>query len=137
MMDPGSLATSRFTRPELPERHTHQAAAATDYALARGLQKLGGDYLYWVPTLIFYAAVQVAESRFADDNLHLRQQGDRQAHLRVYSSDQTGPAGYGKLKKLSEDWRYEATVPRADQVQAAWNWAANVAAALKEPWPPA
>lgn len=100
------------------------------------LEAQGGDSLCWVPTLIFYAGVQILDSRLADDNVHPLMQGDRLAHARVYSTHSSGPAAYKDLKTLSESWRYDGKSPRADQIAQAWRWAANLAAALKEPWPP-
>jgi hypothetical protein len=81
------------------ERHTHQAAALANFALAQQLEARGGDFLCWVPTLIFYAALQVLDSRLADENLHLRSQGDRLAYARVYSSHSTGPAAYKNSRR--------------------------------------
>lgn len=120
----------------MSERHTHQAAALTNYSLAKRLEKAGGELVCWVPTLVFYAAVQTVDSRLADENLHLRSQGDRLAYVRVYSSDSTGSAGYKNLQTLSEEWRYDGRAPRDDQMKTAWRWAENIAAALGEPWPP-
>ena len=118
------------------ERHSHEAAAATNYTLAQQLEVQGGDALCWVPTLIFYSCVQMLDSRLADDSIHPRTQGDRLAYARTYSSHYTGPAAYKDLKTLSERWRYDARYPVPDEVARAWRWAENLAAALKERWPP-
>jgi hypothetical protein len=100
------------------------------------METVGGDYLCWVPTLIFYAAVQVLDARLADDNLNPNSQGDRLAYTRVYSTDSSGPGAYKNLKTLSESWRYGGKTPRVSEIAEAWRWAENLARALKESWPP-
>lgn len=105
--------------------------------MAHRWQASGGDNLCWVPTLIFYTVVQTLDARLADDNLHLRSQGDRLAYARVYCTHFTGPTAYKNLQSLSELWRYDGTAPRPDQIREAWRWAETLATTLKEPWPPA
>jgi hypothetical protein len=121
----------------LAERHTHQEAAAVNCAQARQMEARGGDFLCWVPTMVFYAAVQVLDSRLADDNLHPRSQGDRLSYIRTYAKDFRAPAAYKDLQSLSESWRYDARQPRPDEIARAWRWAADLAIGLNEPWPPA
>ena len=89
-----------------------------------------------MPTLIFYTAVQILDARLADENLHPRTQGDREAYARTYSTHFTGPAGYKNLKTLSERWRYDGKLPTAEEITSAWHWAENVAVALGARWPP-
>jgi hypothetical protein len=100
------------------------------------MQELGDEFLNWVPTLIFYTCVQILDSRLADDNLHPRSQGDRQAYARTYSSHYRGPAAYKDMKTLSEGWRYDGKVPRLDEIERAWRWSETLASELGEPWPP-
>lgn len=120
----------------MSERHTHQAAAALNYAQAKRLEAAGGHAACWVPTLIFYAAVQVLDARLADEGLHLKSQGDRMACVRAYAPDFRASAAYKELKTLSESWRYEGKAPRQDQIAQAWRWAETVAVCLGEDWPP-
>jgi hypothetical protein len=118
------------------ERHTHQAAAATNYSVGRTLDGQGGDLSCWTPTVIFYCAVQVLYARLADNSLHPRNQGDLYAHTADLSRDSTGPAGYRKLKTLSESWRYHAARPSAQEIASAWRWAESMVISIGEPWPP-
>lgn len=120
----------------MSSRGTHQTAAAVNYALAQHLEALGGDALRWVPTLIFYTAVQVLDARLADAALHPGSQGDRVALTRVYSTSHFGPSAYKELKQLSEDWRYRGEPPDPGQIASAWRWAKDLADTLGEKWPP-
>ena len=120
----------------MSERHTHQAAASINHQIGRQLQRAAGDGQCWVPTLALYSAVQVAEGRFADGNIHTREHGDRYAQLHLLG----GPAAsapYQKLKTLSSHWRYDGRRPTDGELEQGWRWVADLAAALQERWPPA
>lgn len=120
----------------MSERHIHRATAATNYELARQLEAHQGDHLCWLPTYIYYCALQVADCRLADYNYHERESGNRIALVRTYSTNPYGAASLNSLKTRSERWRYHGEIPTHDQIREAWNHAEVVAEALGEPWPP-
>lgn len=120
----------------MSDRRIHQATAATNYALAKRLEVIGGDALCWVPTLIYYAALQVADCRLADYNHHERESGNRIALVRTYATNPYGAASLTSLKTRSERWRYHGDIPTSGEIQEAWGHAKAVAEALGESWPP-
>lgn len=120
----------------MSERHTHEAAAVINYRTAEALRVGGGAPLHWLPTVLFYVVVNMVYARLADDNEHPTTQADIENAARRFSADVSGSQGYGKLKRLSEDWRYRGLAPRPDQLTVAWRWAENVTTAIREPWPP-
>jgi len=116
------------------KRGTHQAAATVNARTATELATRGGDSTVWVPTLWFYVAVQLIEAALADHGLHLKEHGDRLAHL-AGTLQVRDTASYKQLQVLSTQWRYFGRRPAAEGVERAEGWARDVATSVGANWP--
>jgi hypothetical protein len=135
MTRPTREATRPSTRPDVSSVAEHRAAAAANANVAL---KLGGipasnDANAWVPTILFYAGVQLVQATLAP----LGCGGDHGGRLVALRGPGLGQAAeyYKQLQTISSDWRYKALRPSDADLQDAWAYATELARAIGEVWP--
>ena len=118
----------------MPERPLHETAAQTTARLASYLDTSQADGREWVPTLIFYAAIHLTEALLAEKSILPEGHGARATAV----GDEWGEGAedlFEELRDLSEQWRYSARPPAADDVRAAKEWALQLISATGQDWP--
>ena len=118
----------------MPDRQRHLAAADSTARLALELEAEASPGSEWIPTLIFYAIIHLAESALADSGVHPEGHAARAGAIEDEWGDATADLFEG-LRDLSEQWRYSGRVPTASDVEAAKEWARQLLDAAGVEWP--
>jgi hypothetical protein len=118
----------------VPEGPLHLAAAGSTARLAAHLDETQSDGREWVPTLIFYAAIHLAEALLAEKGTHPEGHTTRSNAI----GDEWGEAAqdlFEELRDLSQQWRYSARPPTPADIRAAKAWAQQLIAMTGQDWP--
>jgi hypothetical protein len=87
-----------------------------------------------VPTVVFYATVQLIEADAADRGEHNAGHPEREGYLRVTYGNPLAD-DYRNFRKFSELWRYFAREPTESDADSAWVRGQRIASGLGETWP--
>lgn len=83
---------------------------------------------------MFYTAIHLTEALLADKSVHPEGHGARVNDV----GDEWGVGAadlFEELRDLSQQWRYSAQAPNAEDVSAAKDWALQLIAMTGQAWP--
>lgn len=103
----------------MPQKDEHVTWAIHDRDFWTSIDLDSSPYTDWAPTGMFYEPLHWVEAFLATKGHHYREHKQRKwAMRRVYRSDLvTIEADYSKLKKISENARYECYEYTATQIR--------------------
>jgi hypothetical protein len=116
------------------DRTRHEAAArsAAELSAALDASKVAG--FEWIPTLVFYAVIHLAEAQLAEKAVHPEGHAGRAKAIENEWGESAADL-FNLLRDLSEQWRYSARPPSDADLGAAKQWANQFLGVIGLAWP--